>query len=237
MQGVHFTRSDALGAKVGGVADRDGKTRLYEAALELMGRQGIAATSTREILAAAKIRNPSAISYHFGSKAGLVDALAAEMAGGQHPILGMQTQLVADGARPTPLQWVTPVVDTAIELVQTERGCLLARLWWEYDGYLNPQSLEHFVTGDSDTAISWRAALSIAFPQFPPKVALARNVTVLRTTGWMLARMARLNLSVDPFVAHPHRRFRRFLEEIAVTLMSGPTNLLDEDLDGRTPIP
>jgi TetR/AcrR family transcriptional regulator, regulator of cefoperazone and chloramphenicol sensitivity len=215
------------------VADRDGKRRLYEAALELMGRQGIASTSTREILAAAKIRNPSAISYHFGSKAGLVDALAAELAGGQHPILGLQTQLVADGARPTAAEWVAPVVDTAIALVQTERGCLLARLWWEYDGYLNPQSLERFVGGDSETATSWRAALSIAFPDLPPSVGVARSVTVLRTMGWMLSRMAQMNLAEEPFVVRKHTRFRMFVEEISVTLMTGPTNLEDEDLSGR----
>ena len=47
----------------------DARTRLREAALDLFGRQGVAATSTREILAAAGMRNPSAISYHFGSKA------------------------------------------------------------------------------------------------------------------------------------------------------------------------
>jgi AcrR family transcriptional regulator len=50
----------------------DAKPRLYEAALDLMGRNGIEATSTRQILEVARIKNPSAISYHFGSKAGLV---------------------------------------------------------------------------------------------------------------------------------------------------------------------
>ena len=108
----------------------DAKSRLYEAALDLMGRKGIEATSTREILGAVGIKNPSAISYHFGSKAGLVDAMAAELASGQYPILGQQTALADGPELPTATEWVAPVVDTAIELVSSERGCLLARVWW-----------------------------------------------------------------------------------------------------------
>ncbi len=108
------------------MAAPNGKARLYEAALDLMGRNGIAATSTREILDVAGIRNPSAISYHFGSKAALVEALASEIAGGQYPILGRQTKLASGTTCPTPEEWVRPVIDASIELVSIERGCLLA---------------------------------------------------------------------------------------------------------------
>ncbi len=188
------------------MAEGDAKTRLYEAALDLMGRNGIGATSTREILGAVGIKNPSAISYHFGSKAGLVDALAAEVAGGQYPILGRQTALAADGSVPTATEWVQPVVDTAIELVSSERGCLLARIWWEFDGYLRPQSLERFAGGDDEIAAAWREAIGRVFPQLPPQIGLARNITMLRTVGWMLARMAQMNLESDPFLdPQPHR--------------------------------
>ena len=83
------------------MTETDAKTRLYETALDLMGRNGIAATSTREIIAAAGIRNPSAISYHFGSKAGLVDALAAETQDTIAQTLEEQAQL-ASGTRSRP---------------------------------------------------------------------------------------------------------------------------------------
>jgi len=211
---------------------QDAKTRIYEAALDLMGRNGIAATSTRQILDAAGTKNPSAVSYHFGSKGALVEALAAEIAGGQYPILGKQTQLASGVTMPTPTEWVQPVIDTAIDLVATQRGCLLARLWWEFDGYIRPQSLEHFLNGDDPVAIEWRAAVASAFPYLPPGVGVARNVTTLRTIGWMLARMASINLASDPFVVRSHRKFRRWIEEIAVTLLSAPTNLTDDDLRG-----
>jgi AcrR family transcriptional regulator len=214
------------------MAERDAKTRLYEEALALMGRQGIAATSTREILAAAGIKNPSAISYHFGSKAELVGELAQEIAGGQYPILAAQTELASRDPLPTPTEWVAPVVDTSIELLRSERGCLLARLWWEFDGYLRPWSLEHFVGGDSDVATEWRAAMHTVFPELPPMIGLARNVTALRTIAWNLARMAQVSLKSDPFVVGQHTRSRRWLEEIAVTIVSGPTTLTDDVILG-----
>lgn len=214
------------------MAEGGARERLYETALQLMGRQGIAATSTREILAATGVKNPSAISYHFGSKAALVNQLAAEVTGGQYPVLGKQTALGAGATMPTAAEWIAPVLDASIELVSTERGCLLARLWWEFDGYLRPQSLEHFVTGESDVATAWRAALVNTFPYLPPQVGLARNITVLRTVGWQLARMAAINLSSDPFIVRTHARFRLWMEEIAVTLLSAPTHLTDEDMAG-----
>jgi AcrR family transcriptional regulator len=215
------------------MAVRDAKSRLYEAALDLMGRRGIAETSTREILAAAEIKNPSAISYHFGSKAELVEAVAGEIASGQYPILGQQIELVAKVGQPTATEWVQPVIDTAINLVSTERGCLLARIWWEYDGYLSPQSLERFMLGDDELVVRWRAALHQAFPDIAPKVAVARNVTALRTIGWMLARMANIALQDDPFVdTRKYVHFRRWLQEVAVTLVGAPSELEDADVEG-----
>jgi len=215
------------------MAAGDAKSRLYEAALDLMGRRGIAETSTREILAAAGIKNPSAISYHFGSKAELVQEVAGEIASGQYPILGQQIELVAGGRRPTATEWVQPFIDTAITLVSTERGCLLARIWWEYDGYMSPQSLELFMLGNDPLVVEWRAALHQAFPDIAPKVAVARNVTALRTIGWMLARMANIALQDEPFrETRKYLRFRRWLTEIAVTIVGAPSELEDADVEG-----
>jgi AcrR family transcriptional regulator len=216
------------------MAETDARTRLYEAALQLMGRGGIAATSTREILAAAGIRNPSAISYHFGSKAGLVEELANEMITGQFPVLGRQVALARAG---TPVEidaWAAVVVDIAVDLASSERGCLLARLWWEFDGYLRPDSLEQFVWSDDDTAKQWRDATAKALPHLPPVVGIARNVAAMRTVGWMLARMAGMNLQNDPFVVYQHTRFRKWLMDVMVTLLSGPTDLTDEDMRLRS---
>jgi AcrR family transcriptional regulator len=50
------------------------KSRLLEAAEKLIGDLGVAATSIRAITSAAGV-NPAAITYHFGSKNGLVEAV------------------------------------------------------------------------------------------------------------------------------------------------------------------
>ena len=217
------------------MAEGDVKARLYEVALEQMGRRGIASTSTREIIAAAGVRNPSAISYHFGSKAGLADALAGEVRVGILQLLRRQTELTTGGAVPTVIEWLAPVLDGAIEQLASERGCLLARLWWEYDGYLDPISLEALLSGPTEEAIAWRAAIGIALPQFPGQIGLARNVAVLRNVGWMVARMAAIDLADDPFPKRDHSRFRLWLAEIAVALLTAPTALTDYDI--RPPEP
>jgi len=54
---------------------RNGRGRIITAAERLVARHGIAGVSVRDIVAAAALHNPSAIHYHFGSKAGLIQAI------------------------------------------------------------------------------------------------------------------------------------------------------------------
>ena len=49
------------------------RQRIIDTAVEIFGRQGFAATSTRDLAEAAEIKTP-AIQYYFGSKLGLYDA-------------------------------------------------------------------------------------------------------------------------------------------------------------------
>jgi AcrR family transcriptional regulator len=49
------------------------RQRIIDCAVEIFGRQGFAATSTRDLAEAAEIKTP-AIQYYFGSKLGLYDA-------------------------------------------------------------------------------------------------------------------------------------------------------------------
>lgn len=59
-------RSDASGAAVGT------RERLLDEAERLFARGGVQGVTTREIVAAAAQRNPSAVSYHFGSRQNLL---------------------------------------------------------------------------------------------------------------------------------------------------------------------
>ncbi len=57
------------------------QTALLRVAERLIAIGGVAGPSDREIIAAANVGNKSAISYHFGSRHGLVDAILAEHGG------------------------------------------------------------------------------------------------------------------------------------------------------------
>jgi AcrR family transcriptional regulator len=214
------------------MADPDARTRLREAALELFGRQGMNTTSTRAILSAAGLRNPSAINYHFGSKAGLVEDLVAELTAA-FPVLELQIGLARGPRVPTVEEWAAIAVDSAIELISTERGRLLARLWWEYDATVHPNALEAFLASGDPTAVAWQEAAATVVPTLPPLLAVTRNVVMLRTLEWMIARRAgrmltpsagRLMRTEGPGVA------RQLMLEVAVAIVSAPTELGDGDI-------
>ena len=203
----------------------DARTRLREAALDLIGRQGLAATSTREIIAAAGLRNPSAISYYFGSKAALVDDLVSEVNRDESRIIQRQVALVAEVGTPTPEAWAAVAVDAAIHLLSSERGCRLIRVWAELDD-LKPDAVEQFLAGDHPIARAWRSAVIATFPDLPPAVAIARNVIVLRTLQWMTVRRARrvVDGTTAPWPDDPLGT-RAFVLEIALNILTPPSSV------------
>jgi AcrR family transcriptional regulator len=214
------------------MAESDARARLRDAALELFGRHGIQATSTRAILEAAGMRNPSAISYHFGSKAGLVDDLVTEVLAKAWPLVGMQADLATDGT-PTLREWAALTADSAAELVSNERGCLLARMMWEYDCVLHPDAFEEFLASGHPAALRWLKAVEVTFPDLPPIVAVGRNLVMIRMVEWLISRRASkiLNESAAPVlkVTSPEA-LRGALFELCVALLSAPTTLIADDL-------
>ena len=57
------------------------RDRLLDEAEALFARTGVAAVTTREIVEAAEQRNTSAVSYHFGSREGLLRAILVRRGG------------------------------------------------------------------------------------------------------------------------------------------------------------
>jgi AcrR family transcriptional regulator len=210
----------------------DTRTRLREVALDLFGRQGISGTSTRAILKAADLRNPSAISYYFTSKAGLVEDLVAELRTDAWPVVRLQVELAAKGAT-TIEEWAAVASNSAADLVSTERGCLMARVLWEYDCVLSPNAFEEFLSSGDPLAVAWQDAIRPTFPHFPANVAVARNFLVVHTIEWLIARYAARELVGEPSpslkVKYP-KDVRDALYEISMALFTGPSRFTDEDL-------
>lgn len=214
------------------MAESDARTRLRNAALELFGRQGVQATSTRAILEAAGMRNPSAVSYHFGSKAGLVDDLVTEVLTDGWPLLELQIDLAQSGA-PSVEDWAGVAADSAAELVATERGCLLARLLWEWDCVLHPDAFEEFLASGHPVAIDWQKAIEVTFPNLPPIVAVGRNLVMIRMVEWLISRRAAKTLSGKPAAALKVSSvavLRGALFELSLALLTAPTTLIADDL-------
>jgi AcrR family transcriptional regulator len=205
-----------------GLAGTDARTRLREAALERFGRNGLAATSTRDIIAAAGLRNPSAISYHYGSKARLVADLLREVNRDQSAIVQQQVAVARDSPDPAPGRWVEVAVDAAVGLLGTERGCLLVRVWADVDEE-QPDAVEQFLTGDHGLARAWRDAAAATFPDRAPTIAVARSVVLLRTLQWITVRAARRRLAgAPPSRLHDPIEQRAFLLELGRDIVSGP---------------
>ena len=215
------------------MTDVDARTRIREVALDLFGRQGVRDISTREILAAAGLKNPSAISYYFGSKAELVDDLVGELIRGTAPVLQLQIELAKRSSAPTVEEWTAIAVDSAVNLIATERGCLLARLWAEYDGSMQPGALETFLVSGNPVASAWQVAAASMFRSLPPHLVVSRNVIMLRTLEWMIARRAGWILSTNPSPTlnlDDTTKFRQLIFEVALAIVSAPSALGDDDI-------
>jgi AcrR family transcriptional regulator len=208
--------------------ETDARTRLREAALEQFGRRGLQATSTRDIIKAAGLRNPSAISYYFGSKARLVDDLIREVNRDQSAIIQQQVALVRDTAAPAPERWCEIAVDAACRLLATERGCLLIRLWADRDDE-QPEAVEEFLAGGHPLAGAWRDAVAATFPDLPHDVAIARCVVQLRTLQFLTVRRARGLLGgAVPSPVTETMASRAFLLELSRNILRPPTLLTAE---------
>lgn len=77
---LHITLSPMSELEPGGKTARRGDTRmrLLTAAEKLFGERGLHGVTLKEINAAAGQRNESALHYHFGSKARLIDAILGQ---------------------------------------------------------------------------------------------------------------------------------------------------------------
>lgn len=234
MQHMHYPRvSTGTDAEMDETEDGhepDVRTRLREAALNRFGRQGIRQTSTREILRDAGLKNPSAISYHFGSKTELVEDLANELIRGEAPVLQLQVQLASARERPTIEAWIAVAVDSAVALVSTERGCLLARLWSDFSGNLHPTVFEEFLLSGHPIASQWQDAVATTLPHLPPLVGVLRSISMFRSLDFLIARRAGRILNGELLLIEDPAKFRQLMFEISVGMVSPPTTLTDEDV-------
>src|ERR1700722_6912858 len=101
----------------------DAREAMIRAAERLFAERGIPAVSLREVAAEAGQRNNSAVTYHFGSREGLVDAIFRfRMARIDERRRAMLTALDATGRRDDPRALIEALVFPLSESIGHEDG-------------------------------------------------------------------------------------------------------------------
>lgn len=124
-------------ASSGSSRGEEARRRLLAAGLEIFGRYGYEAASTRQLAESAGV-NLSAITYHFGNKAGLYNAVVASIAERMSsPLLPLLTEVNAtlESSQLTPDQaahWLEEILDAlAKRILDISQGeaSLIVPIW------------------------------------------------------------------------------------------------------------
>lgn len=104
----------------------DTRDRLLDAAEHLFAASGIGAVATREIVEAAEQRNVSAVSYHFGSREGLLLAVLARRGAPVDAERGRRRQRLI--GRPSTRDLIDCLVGPYCDLLSSESGRSYVRI-------------------------------------------------------------------------------------------------------------
>jgi AcrR family transcriptional regulator len=108
------------------------RERLLDEAERLFARGGVQGVTTREITAAARQRNASAVSYHFGSREGLLLEILARRGGPVDERRGERREALGD--RPTTQELVACLVEPYAELLGDAAGRSYLRIVAQLSG-------------------------------------------------------------------------------------------------------
>ena len=181
------------------------RERLLDEAEFLFARSSIAGVTTREITEAAEQRNTSAVSYHFGSREGLLLELLARRGGPIDDERGAQRDAL--GARPTLRELVACLVVPYCSVLRTPEGRSYLRIVAQLRGRFAAWRVE------SDTETTKHLSRILDEIESRPKLAdalrrervVALIMVITATTAERARRLdgdARVELSHDEFVGN-----------------------------------
>ncbi|MCX4979894.1 TetR/AcrR family transcriptional regulator [Streptomyces sp. NBC_00572] len=173
-------------ARTSGPETRD---KLIRAAEELFAAQGVHGAQLRDVVARAGQANPSAVQYHFGSRAGLLDAV---MAGRQARTEGVLAPLLA--AAPDELHALTAALVTAeASELSTDRGrrCLRISAQLSHESGVRTRTPHPTLAGTGYWRLIERIADRLAADGLPEPLLLERLDLALTVVGAAMADRAR----------------------------------------------
>ncbi len=173
-----------------GVVRSATQERILDEAERLLARGGVQGVTTREIVEAAEQRNPSAVTYHFGSRQNLLLEILARRGG---PIDEARGELLAaTGKRPALRELVACLVVPYCSLLGSEAGRSYLRIVAQLRGRFAVWRVE----SDSDTTRNLAAVLDAVEEQLDASPAVRRERVVammLLLTGMSAERARRID--------------------------------------------
>ncbi|SED72297.1 TetR/AcrR family transcriptional regulator [Streptomyces sp. TLI_105] len=178
------------------------REKLIRAAEELFAAQGVAGAQLRDVVARAGQANPSAVQYHFGSRAGLLDAV---MAGRQTRTEQVLAPLL-DAAGDDLAQLVAALVTAEATELRTDRGrrCLRISAQLSHESGVRTRTPHPTLAGTAYWRLIERMADRLAAGGLPEPLLLERLDLALTVVGAAMADRARQYLDgTEPLTDEP----------------------------------
>ncbi|WP_411075066.1 TetR/AcrR family transcriptional regulator [Streptomyces sp. cmx-4-7] len=170
------------------------REKLIRAAEELFAAQGVHGAQLRDVVARAGQANPSAVQYHFGSRAGLLDAVMAGRQARTEAVLAPLLENVDGGSADGDLKGlVTALVTAEASELRTERGlrCLRISAQLSHESGVRARTPHPTLAGTGYWRLIERIADRLAATGLPEPLLLERLDLALTAVGAALADRAR----------------------------------------------
>lgn len=175
------------------------RERLLDEAERLFARSSIAGVTTRQIVEAAEQRNVSAVTYHFGSREGLLSELLARRGGPVDARRGLLRSGLGD--EPTVPELVRCLAEPYSEMLDTAEGRSYLRIVAQLRGRFAAWRVE----SDSATSRHLSAILDEIEqrPDLPPALRRERVVALIMVlTATTAERARRIDEGATPELDH-----------------------------------
>ncbi|MFJ9433036.1 TetR/AcrR family transcriptional regulator [Streptomyces sp. NPDC101490] len=181
-------------ARTSGPGTRD---RLIRAAEEIFAARGVHGAQLRDVVALAGQANPSAVQYHFGSRAGLLDAVMAGRQARTEEVLAPLLAAAEDETRAL----VGALVTAEASELRTERGrrCLRISAQLSHESGIRARTPHPTLAGTAYWRLIERIADRLGADGLPGPLLLERLDLALTVVGAALADRARQYLDgIEP---------------------------------------
>ncbi|MFI1716073.1 TetR family transcriptional regulator [Streptomyces sp. PanSC19] len=178
------------------------REKLIRAAEEVFAAQGVDGAQLRDVVARAGQANPSAVQYHFGSRAGLLDAVMAGRQARTEQVLAPLLDDAGDDLR----QLVAALVTAEAGELRTDRGrrCLRISAQLSHESGVRTRTPHPTLAGTAYWRLIERTADRLAADGLPEPLLLERLDLALTVVGAAMADRARQYLDgAEPLTDEP----------------------------------